>query len=81
MQGTGGPAGNPRGGPDATVGSSFALLLGGRVFQGAGFGALFVTAFGVIATRFDGPERAKALGVLVACVGVVCGSGSLIGAC
>lgn len=58
---------------------SFTVLIGGRVLQGAGAGAVPVIGFGIIGARFAGEARGKALGALTAVVSVVSGSGPLIG--
>lgn len=63
----------------AALSGSFALLLAGRLLQGAGGGGLFVAAYAVIAAGYAGADRAKVLAVLTACLGIISGSGTLIG--
>ena len=63
----------------AGVSWSFPSLIVGRVIQGAGAGAVPVLALGVLAARYDGVARGRALGALTAVVSIVSGSGPLIG--
>ncbi|MEA2401684.1 MAG: hypothetical protein QOK00_2087 [Thermoleophilaceae bacterium] len=63
----------------AAASESFAPLIGGRLLQGAGVGALPVAAFSIIGDHYSGNDRGKALGVVTAVLGIVSGSGSLIG--
>jgi MFS family permease len=58
---------------------SFPPLLAGRMLQGAGVGAAPVAAFSIAASLYEGVDRAKAMGVISAVLGVLSGSGSLIG--
>lgn len=58
---------------------SFPALIGGRLLQGAGAGAVPVLALGIVAARFQGAARSQALGGLTAVVSIVSGSGPLIG--
>lgn len=58
---------------------SFPSLIVGRLIQGFGGGAVPVLAMGIVAARFPGPARARALGGLTAVVSIVSGSGPLIG--
>lgn len=58
---------------------SFPSLIIGRVIQGAGAGAVPVLALGVLAARYEGVARGRALGALTAVVSIVSGSGPLIG--
>lgn len=58
---------------------SFPSLIIGRVIQGAGAGAVPVLALGVLASRYEGVARGRALGALTAVVSIVSGSGPLIG--
>lgn len=61
------------------LGESFAELVCGRLLQGAGAGSLQVVAFATVGARYTAANRAKVLGVVTAFVGVVSGSGTLIG--
>jgi MFS family permease len=63
----------------AALSASFPALLGGRLLQGAGGGALFVSAYAIIAARFAGAERMKVVAILTASLGIISGSGTLIG--
>lgn len=63
----------------ASTAPSFALLMTGRVLQGMGAGAVPVIGLGIIAARFTGIARGKALGAITAVVSIVSGSGPLIG--
>lgn len=63
----------------AGAAGSFPVLIGGRLLQGAGAGAVPVLALGIVAARFQGPARSQALGGLTAMVSIVSGSGPLIG--
>ena len=63
----------------AVAGQSFAPLLAGRLLQGAGVGASPVAAFSIAAALFEGADRGKAIGVISAVLGILSGSGSLIG--
>jgi predicted MFS family arabinose efflux permease len=63
----------------SAAGSSFPVLLSGRLLQGAGAGSLQVVAFTTAGAQYSGPARARVLGVITASVGVVSGSGPLIG--
>jgi MFS family permease len=58
---------------------SFPAIIAGRLLQGAGAGAVPVLVLGIIAARFEGPARAKAIGAVTAVVSIVSGSGPLIG--
>jgi MFS family permease len=58
---------------------SFPSLVAGRLLQGAGAGAVPVLSLGIVAARFTGPARARAIGGLVAVVSLVSASGPLIG--
>ena len=58
---------------------NFPALIAGRILQGAGAGAVPVLALGVLAARYEGVARGKALGALTAVVSIVSGSGPLIG--
>lgn len=63
----------------AALAWNFPSLIAGRLLQGAGAGAVPVLALGVLAARYDGVARGKALGALTAVVSIVSGSGPLIG--
>jgi MFS family permease len=63
----------------AAVAWSFPSLMFARMVQGAGAGAVPVLALGVIAARYEGVARGRALGGLTAVVSLVSGSGPLIG--
>lgn len=63
----------------AALAPTFPLLLAGRVLQGAGAGAVPVIGLGIIAARFSGAARGRALGGITAVVSIVSGSGPLIG--
>lgn len=58
---------------------SFAVVLLGRVVQGAGAGAVPVLANGIVAARWEGPARSELFGTLMAVVTTVSGSGPVIG--
>ena len=58
---------------------SLPVILAGRVVQGIGSGAVPVLANGIVAARWDGPERSALFGTLMAVVSVVSGSGPVIG--
>lgn len=57
----------------------FPSLIAARLLQGAGAGAVPVLALGVLAARYEGVARGRALGALTAVVSIVSGSGPLIG--
>ena len=63
----------------AALAWDFPSLIVGRVIQGAGAGAVPVLALGVLASRYEGVARGRALGALTAVVSIVSGSGPLIG--
>jgi len=63
----------------AALATSFPLLIAGRLLQGSGAGAVPVLGIGVLVARFEGEQRARALGGLTAVVSLVSGSGPLIG--
>ena len=58
---------------------NFPSLIVARLVQGTGAGAVPVLALGILAARFQGPARSRALGALTAVVSIVSGSGPLIG--
>ena len=66
-----------------SIGAAFAWnfpsLIAARALQGAGAGAVPVLALGVLAARYEGVARGRALGALTAVVSIVSGSGPLIG--
>lgn len=63
----------------AATSPNFTMLMTGRVLQGMGAGAVPVIGLGIIAARFAGEARGKALGAITAVVSIVSGSGPLIG--
>jgi MFS family permease len=63
----------------AGLSNSFAVVLVGRLIQGAGAAAFWVSCQGVIGARFGAVDRAAGLGAMVAVIGLVSGSGTLIG--
>jgi MFS transporter, DHA2 family, metal-tetracycline-proton antiporter len=67
------------GSASAATSNAFAPMVAGRLLQGAGAGALVVSAFSVVGTNFGPADRPKVLGVMTAVIGVVSGSGTLIG--
>ncbi len=58
---------------------SFSVLVCGRLLQGAGAGSLQLVTFATVGARYTAADRAKVLGIVTAFVGVVSGSGTLIG--
>lgn len=62
----------------AAAAVSFPMLIAGRLLAGAGGGAVPVLSMGIVAARFPGAARSKALGALAAVVTIVSGSGPLI---
>lgn len=63
----------------AALAWNFPSLIAARLLQGAGAGAVPVLALGVLAARYEGVARGRALGALTAVVSIVSGSGPLIG--
>ena len=63
----------------AASAGGFTPLIVGRALQGMGAAALWVGAFGTIGARFDGLDRARAVGVMASCLGIISGAGTLIG--
>jgi MFS family permease len=63
----------------AALAPTFAVLVAGRLLQGAGAGAVPVLVVGIIAARFPPESRAPALAGITAVVSIVSGSGPLIG--
>lgn len=63
----------------ASLAQDFPQIVMARLVQGAGAGAVPVLALGVLAARFEGVARGRALGALTAVVSIVSGSGPLIG--
>ncbi len=58
---------------------SFPAIVAGRLVQGVGAGAVPVISNGIIAARYEGAARTRALGRTIAIVSIVSGSGPLIG--
>lgn len=58
---------------------SFGVLIGGRLLQGAGAGAVPVVSTGILSTLYQAQARGQALGRIAAIVSIVSGSGPLIG--
>jgi MFS family permease len=63
----------------AALSDSFAVLLAGRLLQGAGAGAMPVAGFAIVGARYEGAQRVAVLGVVTAFLSVISGSGTLIG--
>ncbi|CAN5609241.1 MFS transporter [soil metagenome] len=63
----------------AALAPSLSLLIAARLIQGFGSGAIPTLATALIARRFHGVERARALGVTVAAVGTGLAIGPLLG--
>jgi HAD superfamily hydrolase (TIGR01509 family) len=63
----------------AAVAPSLELLVGSRLLQGIGSGAIPTLSTALIAGRFDGADRARALGVIIAAVGGGQAIGPLVG--
>ena len=63
----------------AAFAPSLELLVGSRLLQGIGSGAIPTLSTALIAGRFDGPDRARALGVIIAAVGGGQALGPLVG--
>jgi MFS transporter, DHA2 family, metal-tetracycline-proton antiporter len=63
----------------AVVAPNMELLIASRMVQGAGSGAIPTLATALISRRFDGRDRARALGVVVAGVGGGQAAGPLLG--
>lgn len=63
----------------AAVAPSLQVLIGARLLQGLGSGAIPTLAVALIARRFDGMDRARAIGVFVAAVGAGQAAGPLLG--
>lgn len=61
------------------VAPTLEILVGSRLVQGLGSGAIPTLATALIAGRFDGPDRARAIGVIVASVGAGQALGPLVG--
>lgn len=55
------------------------VLIGGRVVQGIGAAALFPAGLALIAAEFEGPARARAIGVWAATVAAAIALGPLLG--
>ncbi|CAN5629512.1 N/A [soil metagenome] len=63
----------------AALAPDLATLVGARVLQGAGAGAIPTLGTALVASRFSGPRRAGALGVIVGSVGVGQAIGPVLG--
>ncbi len=63
----------------AAVAPTLELLVGSRLLQGIGSGAIPTLSTALIAGRFDGADRARALGVIIAAVGGGQALGPLVG--
>jgi HAD superfamily hydrolase (TIGR01509 family) len=63
----------------AAVAPSLELVIGSRLTQGLGAGAIPTLSTALIAGRFDGADRARALGVIIAAVGAGQALGPLLG--
>ena len=63
----------------AALAPSLELVIGARLVQGLGSGAIPTLATALIAGRFDGADRARALGVIIAAVGGGQALGPLLG--
>jgi MFS family permease len=63
----------------AALAPSLDVLIAARLVQGAGAGAIPTLGTALVAGRFDGPERARALGAVVASVGTGLAVGPLVG--
>ena len=63
----------------AAIAPSLELVIGSRLVQGLGSGAIPTLATALIAGRFDGADRARALGVIIAAVGGGQALGPLLG--
>jgi MFS family permease len=63
----------------AVIAPSLPLLVAARIVQGLGAGAIPTLSSSAVARHFDGPERAGALGALVAAVGLGIALGPLLG--
>lgn len=64
----------------AALAPTLELVIGARLVQGLGSGAIPTLATALIAGRFDGLDRARALGVIIAAVGGGQALGPLAGA-
>lgn len=63
----------------AAIAPSLETLIAARLLQGFGSGAIPTLAVALIARRFDGMDRARAIGVFVAAVGAGQAAGPLLG--
>jgi DHA2 family metal-tetracycline-proton antiporter-like MFS transporter len=63
----------------AAVAPSLELVIATRLLQGLGSGAIPTLATALVAGRFEGADRARALGVIIAAVGVGQALGPLLG--
>lgn len=63
----------------AVVAVNLPMLIGARVLQGFGAGAIPTLSMALISRRLSGPARARALGINVAAVGMGFAGGPLVG--
>jgi len=63
----------------APLAPTLPLLIAARVIQGLGAGAIPTLSAAIIARRYEGAERSRALGTIVAAVGIGLAAGPLIG--
>lgn len=63
----------------APLSPSLPLLVAARIVQGLGAGAIPTLSAAIVARRYDGAERSRALGTIVAAVGVGLAAGPLLG--
>ena len=63
----------------AAVAPSLGILVAARVVQGLGAGAIPTLSAALIARRYDGIDRSRALGTIVAAVGAGLAAGPLVG--
>ncbi len=63
----------------AVVATNLPMLIGARVLQGFGAGAIPTLSMALISRRLAGPARARALGINVAAVGIGFAGGPLLG--
>ena len=63
----------------APLAPSLPILVAARVVQGLGAGAIPTLSAAIIARRYSGPDRSRALGTIVAAVGIGLAAGPLVG--
>lgn len=63
----------------AVLGPSLPVVVAARVLQGFGAGAIPTLSISALALEFDGPDRARALGTIVASVGLGLAAGPILG--